>query len=214
MPRLLNTIVSRLLVRRGMKLLARGLPDAAVDTLLRAAKYRSSIETDYALVLAYMGAAKYPEAEERLKTLPEGLFLEPTAGLIYGECLLRQRKWAEVETWFLALQEKLPNRPDLQAWIDLARDPARRERYVISREFAAEAQKCVDAGDFSRALKLLEDAIELTPDRAELHNNLGSVRLHLGVPHREILRHFEQAVRLEPDNRRYQTNLAYIRRKR
>jgi tetratricopeptide (TPR) repeat protein len=200
-------------MKQGLRRLAKGFHENALRLLVRAERLTPTLEMDYALALAYLGSARYPEAEERLRKLPEDLFLEPTAGLIYGECLLRQRKWTDVEQWFLHLQERQPNRTDLQGWIDLSRDSVLRERYVISRELAFQAQQLMDAKRLDEARKLLEEAIRLTPERAELHNNLGSVRLKMGIPIRDVLPNFEQAVRLEPMNRRYQTNLAYLRRK-
>ncbi len=65
------------------------------------------------------------------------------------------------------------------------------------------------AGDLGAADKILSHAISQTPDRADLWNARGFVRMHRNEPHQAGL-DFTKAIRLDPDNVRYRSNLAVI----
>ncbi len=64
-------------------------------------------------------------------------------------------------------------------------------------------------GERHRADEILSSAIDQTPNRADLWNARGYVRMHLDEPH-EARMDFTKAIRLDPDNARYRSNLAVI----
>jgi len=67
---------------------------------------------------------------------------------------------------------------------------------------------CYDLmNDHSRALSFWEKAVELDPDYADAHNNLGTYWLHSGEPGK-AMDEFRKAIKLEPTKADYHFNLA------
>lgn len=79
----------------------------------------------------------------------------------------------------------------------------------IPEDPIALSRQAFQVGDPKAADRILSSAIEQFPNRAELWNARGYVRMHLDQPH-EASMDFTQAIRLEPANARYRSNLAVL----
>ncbi len=71
------------------------------------------------------------------------------------------------------------------------------------------SREAFNAGDLNAADEILSLAIEWTPERADLWNARGFVRMYRKEPH-EAGMDFTQAIGLDPDNERYRSNLAVL----
>jgi hypothetical protein len=65
-------------------------------------------------------------------------------------------------------------------------------------------------GDYARAVKLLQEAIELNPKAAALHNKIGVVLSIRLKRHDEALAHLRQAIDLEPGSVVYMNNFSKV----
>ena len=71
----------------------------------------------------------------------------------------------------------------------------------------AEASRKAQSGDYRGAIRDLEKTVQNDPEYALAHNDLGVLYYSTGKKSRS-LHHYEQAVRLQPDNITFQKNLA------
>ena len=68
-------------------------------------------------------------------------------------------------------------------------------------------QKLIESGDIEQAIKKLENLLAIQPSYALAHNDLGVLCYQCGLIEKTLM-HYEEAVRLEPDNLNFQKNLA------
>ncbi len=73
-----------------------------------------------------------------------------------------------------------------------------RQQFVDSHSFVRAAHEYHVAGDFDGAVRLLRQALQLDPQSAEAHNDLGDVLLSKGLPE-EAKRHFLKAIQYDPE---------------
>lgn len=71
------------------------------------------------------------------------------------------------------------------------------------------SRQAFQAGYLDTADEILSSAIDRAPERPDLWNARGYVRMHLDEPH-EAGMDFTKAIRLDPDNVRYRSNLAVL----
>lgn len=88
----------------------------------------------------------------------------------------------------------------------LAPDPV--SVYVPHAELMSAGNRAFEAGDYEAARASFAEAAAGTPTDPRAHNNLGQALVRLGVGE-TALKHFEEAVRLEPGRWTYQFNLAH-----
>ncbi len=84
---------------------------------------------------------------------------------------------------------------------------ADREDIKSAEELYQEAQDLVNKDRKREALGVLEKLVEVYPDHALAHNDLGVLYFHEGAQEK-TLEHYEKAAALDPDNTIYQRNLA------
>lgn len=104
--------------------------------------------------------------------------LSPEHHALQGALLLQERRWEES----LAAADRA-----------LALDPANESANNIR------ASALVHLGRNQEAGATLDATLGRNPEDSTTHANMGWTRLHAGQ-HREALRHFQEALRLEPDN--------------
>jgi tetratricopeptide (TPR) repeat protein len=73
-----------------------------------------------------------------------------------------------------------------------------REQFVDDSSFWRAGNEHLRANDLVAAVRAYEKALELNPDNAKAHNNLGNVLRRQGKPD-EALTHFSRAVAIDPD---------------
>ena len=79
-------------------------------------------------------------------------------------------------------------------------DQSPESAYAYSREL-------FEAGKIEEAIGELENLLAAHPDQAQAHNDLGVLYYHSGSKDKTLI-HYEQAVRLNPDDLNFQKNLA------
>lgn len=104
-------------------------------------------------------------------------------------------------------------KPDAEAapTAETAKAMAQANQQVASKSeeasLFAQADAFFDDGDYEKARELYQKLIEMDPDNAEYHYNLG-VTLHVMKRYVEALAEKQKAVNLEPGNARYHDQLA------
>lgn len=81
------------------------------------------------------------------------------------------------------------------------------ETAVDAGALHAEAKELAEAGELSGACERLERLLTRSPQSALAHNDLGVLEYRRGDPD-SALRHYKEALRIEPDNLTFQKNLA------
>jgi Flp pilus assembly protein TadD len=82
----------------------------------------------------------------------------------------------------------------------------------LSLVLQAEGDSLASAGRITDAIARYREAVDLTPEDADAHNNLGSA-LAISGDLRQALGHFEAAVRIRPNHEQARNNLNLARSK-
>ena len=213
MMNIIGTMQHRYWQRRGQRMLGRGKTDAALRCFQKALLLQNEPEDTFHLALALLGLGRYEEALGYLDKVAAQKPGREVVMLAQADCCLMLRRWDEAEATFVRLAKLRQGSRRYIDYLDLVRDPIRRDRHVISREFFIEAQRLLEAKKHREALEKMQEAHEMNPSNALVANNVGSLMLLLGHSPAEACPYFEKAVTLEPDNERYRENLSWLRRK-
>ena len=104
----------------------------------------------------------------------------------------------EIEPWNSEVRENLRKIQQATAPVDSNLNP---------EQLLQQAQKLSAGGDAQGAMRLLESVLDAKPEDALAHNDLGVLCYRNGSKEKALY-HYEQAVRLEPDNITFNKNLA------
>ncbi len=191
----------------------KGQAKKALTLFEKAVMQNNSDGNLFLLALALVALNRYQEAEKHLETVYNSYDKNEIVLLSYAECLAMLRKWDAAEVVFAQLTRLQPDYLGYKNYLDMVRDPVKRDRFVISREYYAKAQLEVEEKRYQEALDHLMKAHEIDPENATVVNNIGSVMLLMRQPASQALEWFEKALALEPDNPRFQENLKHLKRK-
>ncbi len=208
-----KTFVKNYRLSRGRRLLMKGQAKKALDYFEKVVLEDATEGSLFMMALALVALNRYKEAEKHLETVYNTYDRNELVLLSYAECLTMLRKWDSAEVVFAQLSRLQPNYKRYQEYLDMVRDPVKRDRFVISKEYYAQAQLEVENKEYTKALENLKKAHEIDPDNATVINNIGSVMLLMGQPANQALDWFEKALALDPDNPRFQENLKHLKRK-
>jgi len=81
------------------------------------------------------------------------------------------------------------------------------ETEQLSKSSYLHIQELINSGNIEEAIKELENLIAIQPEYALAHNDLGALYYQKGATDKTLI-HYEEAVRLEPDDPTFQKNLA------
>jgi tetratricopeptide (TPR) repeat protein len=169
-------------------------------------KWSPSPENQFNLALCKMNLREYAEAIELLqpihRLIPDQMF----AGITYAQCLMLAKRFTEAEEVYAHLLSVNPDNNLLKLLTTLAQDPVGRDKFVTSLDYQYQASLLQEEKQPQAALDLLKKAMELTPEDAALHNNLGALMLKLKYPIAEVMAAFSRAMQLSPDNDRFKRN--------
>jgi tetratricopeptide (TPR) repeat protein len=104
----------------------------------------------------------------------------------------------ELEPWSAEVRANLDKLNAITAATGVVRQP---------QELYAEAVRLASDGNGPAAMRLLEQALQVDPRFGLAHNDLGVLCFNAG-DQSAALRHYEEAVRLEPENLTFKKNLA------
>jgi tetratricopeptide (TPR) repeat protein len=116
----------------------------------------------------------------------------------FEEAAAHYRKVLDIEPWNTEAGENLQK---------LLKIPSEAQDGRRPEEMHAEAQRLMGQGNVSAARLQLEKILNIHPDFALAHNDIGVLCLNAGDKDK-ALRHYEEAVRLQPENHTFQKNLA------
>ncbi len=193
--------------------MVKGMVEKAYTYFQKALLIENSLNNTFNVAIALMTLNRYSEADKYLaKIMAEE---EPTEIVLLAaaECSLMLRNWDEAEKHYQNLAVQHPQKWEYQNYLKIVRDPVRKEKYVLSKEFFNAAQLSTQKKDFRTAFEQLKEAEKIDPENPNIVNNIGSVMLMLGYNLTDISPYFERAVMLAPDNERYKKNLLYIKHK-
>ncbi len=133
----------------------------------------------------------------------------------YGETLLMManiaaadQRFEEAEAFFSKVLELDPNHAEAQGNLQVLRRRNDSGSVVaLPSRMYADAGMLVKAGRSTEAIALLEKLLELDPNFAPAHNDIGVLRYQAGE-HERALVHYEQAAQLDPANDLFIKNLA------
>lgn len=169
-------------------------------------KWSPTPENKFSLALCKMNLREYEAALELLepihKLIPDQLF----AGITYAQCLMLSKHFPEAEDVYQQLLDLNPENSLLKLLVTLVQDPVGRDKFVTSLDYQYQASLLQEEKHHEEALTILKKAVELTPEDAALHNNLGALMLKLKYPKTEVMAAFARAMQLSPDNDRYKRN--------
>jgi len=192
--------------RAGQRHLVYGNRSKALAIFAMLCRWSDTPDNQFNLALARMNLRQYTEAiallEKIHKILPNQLF----AGVTYAQCLMLARRFEEAEALYSELLEANPGNNLLSMLVSLSQNPVGRDKFATSLDLQYRASLLAEEKKTAEALSLLKQAVELTPDDAALHNNLGALKLKLKYPLKEVMADFSRAMQLSPDNDRYKRN--------
>ena len=169
-------------------------------------QWAPTTENQFNLALCRMNLREYEPAIDLLQPvhnlIPDQLF----AGITYAQCLMLAKRFKEAEEVYQRLFSINPENNLLKLLITLAQDPVGRDKYVSSLDFQYQASLLQEEKQLKESLDLLLKAVELTPEDAALHNNIGALKLKLKYPLQEVMTCFAIAMKLSPDSDRYKRN--------
>jgi tetratricopeptide (TPR) repeat protein len=116
----------------------------------------------------------------------------------FEEAAAHYRKALDIEPWNVEANENLQK---------LLRIPTEAQDGRRPEEMHAEAQRLMGQGNASAARLQLEKILNIHSEFALAHNDLGVLCFQAGEKD-QALRHYEEAVRLQPENHTFQKNLA------
>ena len=127
--------------------------------------------------------------------------------LIMGHICVALQKFEDAETFFNRLLAVEPWNADARENLDkLAKRPDATANGTSPEKQYEKIQTSIESGD-GEALSLLENLLVTHPQFALAHNDLGVLYYNQGDK-QKALNHYEQAVRLDPQNLNFQKNLA------
>jgi tetratricopeptide (TPR) repeat protein len=169
-------------------------------------KWSPTPDNKFNLALCMMNLREYEPAIELLepihKLIPNQLF----AGITYAQCLMLAKHYPEAEEVYQHLSDLNPENNLLKVLLGLVHDPVGRDKFITSLDYQYQASLLQEEKHPLQALEILRKAVELTPDDAALHNNIGALKLKLKYPKAEVMADFYRAMQLSPDNDRYKRN--------
>lgn len=192
-------------------MLLKGKFEKAYQIFQKALLIENNFQNIYNLALVLITKEEYQEAEAYLKKLDDNFYDNEIFVLTLCKVFLMQRKWTEAKQTLDNFQKKFTGSRALKNLSLTVGDGVKREKYVRGHELNIEAKKETDKKNLEKALELYHEALELIPDDGYIANNLGSVMLLMGKKPEEAAKYFEMACKIEPQNRKFQQNLYYVK---
>ncbi len=149
---------------------------------------------------ALLTAGRLQEATTHLQA---ALAINPNSAKAHtdlGSALAQQNRFPEAIAEFQTAIKLLPDSP-------IPRQNLAQALTQQAEAWYTEGLNQAKAGDPKAAIQLFESALQLNPNHAEAHNNLGVVLTTQPNRQQEAIGQFEQAVRLDPNNADAQLNL-------
>jgi len=131
-----------------------------------------------------------------------------TVLMILGNLAVVEKKFDKAREFY---QNILAIEPSNSESLSLLEKLDRWERQTDAEQFLESSyyhiQELINSGNIEKAIKELENLLAIQPKYALAHNDLGVLCYQCGSIEKALM-HYEEAVRLEPDNLNFQKNLA------
>lgn len=198
---------------RGQRFLTRGKLSKADHYFQKALIINQNAPNYYNMAILEMGNNHFQEALSYLHKVLELVPDNDMAVLTCAECYAMLREWDESIFYFRTLNNKYPSHSLYKYYYERSMDVVQREKYVRSRELFNQAMLETEKKEYEKAYQSLLEAEEYDPLNPMIPNNLGGISILAGKPLSEVVVHFEQAVKIAPNDEKYKKNLLYIKRK-
>ena len=197
--------------RKGQKSLTTGNFSKAFDYFQKAVLLNSSETNIFYLAISLMAQRNYAHAEEYFQKVYQKFPENEINALSYAECLLMQKKWRQAIEIYRKLVSDFPQKSKYAEFLQRAENVVEREKYVKSKLLFNAAEEMIRDKDSEKAVKLLEEALQLNPNEANIANNLGSLYFaRKDFPN--AYRFFEKAVTMAPHNRKFRKNFSLVKK--
>ncbi|MFO7897233.1 MAG: tetratricopeptide repeat protein [Candidatus Cloacimonadales bacterium] len=209
---MINKIIETRLIRKGKKQITEGKLEKAHACFQKAVILNNSTDNLFYLGLSLMSLARFEEARKYFADIQEKNPENELNLLSLAECNMMLRDWLAAERNYQQLTQQFPNNQPYQEYLQRSQDVVYREKYVISRELFAQAERALFAKDKAKALAYLLEAEQYNPNNPNILNNIGSL-LMLQKKYQEAFPYIERAVTISPNNQKFQDSYQRIKRK-
>ena len=209
---MLNKLNEKRLIRRGKKLITQGKLEKAHLCFQKAVVLDNSTDNLFYLGLSLMSLSRFAEAKKYFTDIHEQNPENELNLLSLAECNMMQRDWLAAQRNYQQLCKLFPNNNAYQEYLKRSEDVVYREKYVVSRELFAQAERALFAKDKSQALEHLLEAEQYNPDNPNILNNIGSL-LMLQKRYDEAFPYIEKAVNIAPHNEKFKESFQRIKQK-
>ena len=198
--------------QQGQKYLVKGNIPKTLSYFQKAILLNDSFENIFNLGLSYMSLNNFQTAEKYFAKIQQKYPDNEMNLLSIAECKMRQKKWKEAGELYGKLVAKNPLNKKYSFYLDRSKDVVEREKYAKSKDLLYLSQEQISEKNFQKALEILIQAAEYDPKNANIQNNIGYVYI-VQRKFDKAFSHFEKAVALDPDNKKYQKNFLFSKRK-
>jgi tetratricopeptide (TPR) repeat protein len=161
--------------------------------------------------LANFYYAEMNDVNEALQYYQKVLDAQPEdleALMITGNLCIAEHRFDEARGWYRKILEIEPWNDEAQTYLDKLESSLQGELNRRGSEASHQrSQELLNSGDINGAIKELETLIQSDPDSAVAHNDIAVMYYNIGNKDK-TLQHYEEAVRLEPEDITFQKNLA------
>jgi tetratricopeptide (TPR) repeat protein len=178
--------------------------------------YHESINLEPLNAAYYKGLADYyyvalNNTDEAAKLYHKVIEIDPndiTALMVLGNLAVVENKFDTAKEFYHSV---LAIEPWNHEAISLLEKLDRREEQGDTEVFPVSSyhqiQELIKSGNIEEAIKKLEKLLAIQPEHALAHNDLGVLYYQYGMTEKTLM-HYEEAVRLEPNDLTFQKNLA------
>ncbi len=191
--------------KKGLKFLKRGKAEKAVVLFEKILQYSQTPEDIFNYAISLMDIYNYDAAIENFIRVREQDKDYLMNNLALGEAYLLTRNWEKAEEIFTELSQKYPEQKTFKNYLLILGDVVKREKYVTVKKKLEEAVKALKKGDNIKAIEHLEFAKQVAPELPNVRNSLGEIYFMI-KDYDKAFEYFKQAIKMEPDNPRFQKN--------
>lgn len=191
--------------KKGLKLLKRGKAEKAVVLFEKILQYSQKAEDIFNYAISLMDIYDYDRAIEnfiRVRNQKKDYLMN---NLALGEAYLLTRNWEKAEEIFSELAKKYPEEKTFKNYLLILNDVVKREKYVTVKKKLEEAVKALKKRNNIKAIEHLKFAMEVAPELPNIRNSLGEIYFMI-KDYDKAFEYFKQAIKMEPDNPRFQKN--------